>query len=117
MNIKRGTYPSALPQTVQAQLIRNLRRIHRIRQILLIRKHQQQRIPQLVLIEHALQLLAGLDHTVAIVAVDDEDDALSVLEVVAPEGTDLVLPAHIPDCELDVFVFYCFNVETCIMSD
>jgi len=34
--------------------------------------------------------------TVAIVAVDHEDDALRVLVVVAPQRTDLVLSSHIP---------------------
>lgn len=97
---------------MQAQLIRDLSGVHRIRQILLVREHEQQRIPQLVLVQHPLQLLAGLDDTVAIVAVDDEDDALGVLEVVSPERADLVLPAHVPDGELDVLVLDCFDIET-----
>lgn len=105
------TYPCPLPQTVQPQLIRNLSRIHRIRQILLVGEDQQQRVPQLILIQHTLQLLARLDNTVAIIAVDDEDDALRVLEVVSPERADLVLPAHIPDGELNVLVFDRLNVE------
>lgn len=37
---------------------------------------------------------------------------LCVLEVVAPEGSDLVLTAHVPHCEADVLVFYCFHIET-----
>ena len=98
---------------MQPQLIRNLGSIHSIRQILLIGEDEQQRIPQLVLVEHALQLLAGLDDAVAVVAVDDEDDALRVLEVVAPQRPDLVLPAHVPHRELDVLVFDCFYVEAC----
>jgi len=98
---------------MQPQLIRNLRRIHRIGQILLVRKHQQQRIPQLVLVEHALQLLARLDDAVAVVAVDDEDDALRVLEVVPPQRANLVLPAHVPDGELDVLVLDRLDVEAC----
>ena len=36
-----------------------------------------------------MQLVAGLADAVAIVGVDDEDEALGVLEVVAPEGADL----------------------------
>lgn len=98
---------------MQAQLIRDLSSIHGIGQILLIGKDQEKGIPQLVLVEHTLQLLAGLDDTVTIVAVDDEDDALRVLEVVSPERADLVLAADVPDRELDVLVFDCFDVETC----
>jgi hypothetical protein len=98
---------------MQAQLIGDLRGIHGIRQILLVGEDKEQRIPQLILVEHALQLLAGLDDTVAIVAVDDEDDALRVLEVVAPQRPDLVLAADVPDGELNVLVFDCFDVEAC----
>jgi hypothetical protein len=101
---------------MQAQLIRDLGGIHGIGQILLVGEDEEQRIPQLVFVEHALQLLAGLDDTVAVVAVDDEDDALRVLEVVSPERADLVLAADVPDGELDVLVFDCLDVEACANS-
>ena len=101
---------------MQAQLISDLGRIHRIRQILLVGENKQQSIPELVLIQHPLQFLAGLDDTVAIVAVDDEDDALRVLEVVPPQRPDFVLAADVPDRELDVLVFDCFDVEACVIS-
>lgn len=96
---------------MQAQLIRNLSGIHSIRQILLVGEDEEESIPEFIFIEHALQLLAGLNDTVAIVAVDDKDDALRVLEVVAPQRPDLVLTADVPDGELDVLVFDCFDVE------
>ena len=105
------TYPGALPQAVQTQLVRNLSRVHRVRQILLVGEDQQERISQLVLVQHALQLLAGLNDTVTVVAVDDEDDTLSVLEVVPPQRSDLVLSTNIPDRELDVLVLDRLNVE------
>jgi hypothetical protein len=108
---KGWTYPSTLPQTVQAQLIGDLGGVHGIGQILLVRKDQEERISELVLVEHALQLLTGFNNTVAIVAVDDEDDALGVLEIMAPERADLVLPTHVPDGELDILVLDCFDVE------
>ena len=82
------------------------------RKILLVGKDQEESISQLVLVEHALQLLTGLDDTVTIVAVDDEDDTLGVLEVMSPEGTDLVLTADIPDGELNVLVLDSLDVET-----
>merc|ERR1711959_360252 len=53
--------PGALPQAVQTQLVRNLGRVHRVRQILLVGEDQQERISQLVLVQHALQLLEGLN--------------------------------------------------------
>lgn len=81
------------------------------RKILLVGKDQEDSVAELVLVEHALQLLAGLDDTVAIVGVDDEDDALGVLEVVSPQGADLVLPTDIPHGELDVAVLDGLDVE------
>jgi len=83
------------------------------RKILLVGKDQEESISQLVLVEHALQLLTSLDDTVTIVAVDDEDDTLGVLEVMSPERTDLVLTADIPDGELNVLVLDSLDVETC----
>lgn len=79
--------------------------------ILLIGKDEKDGISQLVLVEHSLQFFAGLDDTVAIVAVDDKDDALGVLEVVPPQRTDLVLTADVPNGELDVLVLDGLDVE------
>lgn len=81
------------------------------RQILLVGEDQEKGIPQLVLVEHALQLLTSLDNTVAIVAVDDEDDTLRVLEVMSPQRPDLVLATNIPHGELDVAVLDSLDVE------
>ena len=91
----------------------NEQKVQAYRKILLVGKDQEESISQLVLVEHALQLLTGLDDTVTIVAVDDEDDTLGVLEVMSPEGTDLVLTTDIPDGELDVLVLDGLDVETC----
>jgi hypothetical protein len=55
--------------------------VHRIRQVLLVGEHEQKGVPKLVLIEHALQLLTRLRDTLSVVGIDDEDDALRVLEV------------------------------------
>ena len=79
--------------------------------ILLVGKDQEDGVPELVLVQHALQLLPGLDNTVAIVGVDDEDDALRVLEVMPPEGPDLVLATDVPHGELDVLVLDRLDVE------
>ena len=81
------------------------------RKILLVGKDEENGVTELVLVEHALELLASLDDTVAIVAVDDEDDALGVLEVMPPERADLVLATDIPHCELDVLVLHRLDVE------
>lgn len=41
--------PVALAQAVQAELLGDFRRVHRVRQILLVRKHQQHRLAQFLL--------------------------------------------------------------------
>ena len=105
------TYPGALPQGVQAKLVGDLGCVHGVGQILLVGEDEEKSVTELVLVEHALELLAGLDNTVAIVGVDDEDDTLGVLEVMSPERTDLVLSTDIPDIEACVLVGDGLDVE------
>lgn len=81
------------------------------RQILLVGEDQEDSVSQLILIQHALELFTSLDNTITIVAVDDEDDTLGVLEVMSPQGTDLVLATDIPHGELNVLVLHGLNVE------
>ena len=76
-------------------------------------KDQQESITQLIFVQHPLQLLTCLNNTISIIAVDDEDDALGVLEVVSPQWSNLVLSTNVPHCELDVLVFDGFDVEAC----
>ena len=122
--------PSSLPERVKAKLVSDLSGVHGILahfvsfelceairmfthwQILLVGEDKEQSITELVLVEHALQLLTSLDNTVAIVGVDDEDDTLGVLEVMSPQRTDLVLSSDIPHGELDVLVLDSLDVET-----
>jgi hypothetical protein len=81
------------------------------RQILLIGKNQQKRIPKFILVQHPLQFLTGLNHTIAIIAINNEDNALGILEVMPPKRSDLVLPTDIPHGELDVLVFDSLDVK------
>lgn len=83
------------------------------RQILFIGKDQQHSISQLILVQHTLQLLTSFRHTVTIVAINNEDDALRILEVMPPERSDLILSTNIPHGKLDVFVFHSLYVEAC----
>jgi len=103
-----------LAQGVEAQLISDLCCIHGVGQILLVGKHQQDCVTQLVFVDHAVQLITSLTDTVAIVTVHHEDQALGVLEVMPPEGANLVLTTNIPDSKADVLVFNSLDVETCI---
>jgi hypothetical protein len=80
-------------------------------QILLVGENQENGIPELILVQHALQLLSGLNNTIAIIAIDDEDDALGVLEVMSPQRSDLVLSTYIPHSELDILILHSLNIE------
>ena len=97
---------------MQAELVRHLRGAHGVGQVLLVGEHQQHGVAELVLVQHPVQLVAGGVDAVRVVRVDDEDEALRVLVVVAPERADLVLTADVPDCERDVLVLDRLNVET-----
>ena len=130
---------------METKLVGDLRRVHGVGEILLVGKDEQEGVAELILIEHALQLLAGLRDTFPVVGVDDEDDALRVLEVcgrvrerdagaraelesadtsdaggttrtMPPERTDLVLSSDVPDGERNVLVLYSLNVEACGMK-
>lgn len=66
-----------------------------IRQILLVRKHEQQTILHLPVVQDLVQLGPRFVDPVAVLRVDDEDESLSACVVVSPQGTDLVLPADV----------------------
>jgi len=123
-------HPGPLSQAVQAKLICNLCGVHCVlhthilaslleirdrrniyRQILFVGKHQQERISELILIQHPLQFLASLADTFSVVRVDDENNTLGVLEVMAPERANLVLSTDIPHSEGDVLVLDSLDVE------
>lgn len=72
---------------------------------MLVCENKEEGISKLILVEHALQLFPSLDNSVTIVAVNDEDDTLSILEIMSPQRTDLVLSTNIPDSELNVLIF------------
>lgn len=82
------------------------------RQILLVGKDQKKGITELVLVKHSLKFLTGLRNTLPIVGVDDEDDALGVLEIMPPQWTNLVLATNVPHGEGDVLVLYGLDIET-----
>lgn len=58
-----------------------------------------------------MKLVLGLVDAFPVLTVDDEHEALGAGVVVSPQGTDLVLPANVPDVELDVLVCHGLHVE------
>lgn len=81
-------------------------------QILLVGEDQEESVPELILVQHTLQLLSCLNNTIAIVGVDNEDNTLGVLEVMPPQRPDLVLSSNIPYGELNVLVLDGLDVES-----
>lgn len=64
---------------MQAKLVGDLSGVHCVGKILLVGEDKEKGIAQLILVQHPLQLLACLGNTLAIVGVDNEDDALGIL--------------------------------------
>merc|ERR1719387_133564 len=103
--------PLPVPKVVEPKLVRHLRSGHCIWQVLLVGKDEYNSIAHLILIQHLCQLFTCVLNAIAIVAVDNKDESLRVLVVVTPEWADLVLAANVPDCEADVFVLNCLDIE------
>ncbi len=133
--------PVAVSQRVKSELVSNLRRIHSIWQILyndrhlikkisskfkslwvdvflfaicylFVGKYKQDSVAKFVFLEHTMQFVTCLPHTFTIIAVNDEDETLCILEIVAPQRSNLVLTADVPHSEADVLVLDGFNVES-----
>jgi hypothetical protein len=60
-----------------------------------------------------LELLLRLGNSLPVVRVNHKYKTLRVLEIVPPEGSNLVLSADVPYCEADVFVLDRLDVEAC----
>lgn len=54
-----------------------------------IGSHRDEHLSMTHLVQHAVQLITRLANAIAIIGVDHKDQALCVLEVVAPERADL----------------------------
>ena len=73
----------------------NLDNLHRMREILLVGKHQQQGILQLAGRQDPMELGARLVYPVAVLAVNDKDERLGAGVVMAPQRSNLILTTNI----------------------
>jgi hypothetical protein len=55
--------PVALAQRLQAELLGNFGSRHSVGQILLVAEHEQNSVTELILVQHALQLITGFADT------------------------------------------------------
>lgn len=58
-----------------------------------------------------LELGSGLEDALAVLAVNNIDESIGVVEIVAPQWAQLLLATDIPHREDDVFVLHFFDVE------
>ena len=79
----------ALAKRMETQFVGDLSCRHGVGEILLVGKHKQHSVAELILVEHAVEFISSLGDTIAIVAIHHEDQTLGVLEIVAPKRTDL----------------------------
>jgi len=78
--------PSSLSEPMKSELIGDLCGVHRVGQILFVGENKEESITELILVQHPLELFTGLRHTLTIVGVNNENDALGVLEVCRKAG-------------------------------
>ena len=80
-------------------------------QVLLVGVHEEEGVLEGFLLDEPVQLLGRLGQARAIGGVDDENERLRRGEIVPPERAQLLLPTHVPDGELDVFVLQGLDIE------
>ena len=99
-------------KSVQTKFVSHLGSAHSVRKILLVGENEKDSIAQFILVQHSVHLITGSINTIRIVRVNNKDQSLSVLIVMAPQRTDLILTTDIPNCERDVLVLDSFDVES-----
>jgi hypothetical protein len=111
--------PLPVPELVEAEALSDFLDLHGVGQVLLVGENEQNGVTELVLSQHAVELVLGavlisiaIIDTIPIVTVDNEDAALGVLVVVTPERANLVLSSDIPYSEGDILVLDSLDVET-----
>lgn len=63
------------------------------------------------MIENVAEARTGIN-AVTIVRVDHEDQALRVLVIMSPQRSNLILSSDIPNCETNVLILHCFDIES-----
>ena len=83
-----------------------------MRSYLFVGENQEDGVSELVFGQHSHKFFARFANTFPIVGVDNKDEALSVLEVMPPKGTDLVLTPDVPNSETYVLILYGLHIKT-----
>ena len=104
--------PLTTSQLLKSKLLSQIRSRHSMRKILLVSEHQQISILQFLLLKHLVQLVTSIINTSLIVRINHEDQTLSVLVIMSPQVTNLVLTTNIPHSERNVLVLHSLHIET-----
>jgi hypothetical protein len=85
---------------MKVELVSDFSDRHGVGEILLVGQNQQNSIPQFILTQHLGEFLSSTSvtsiDTLSVIRVDHEDNCVSVLVVVSPQGTNLILTSDIP---------------------
>mmetsp|Transcript_17334 Transcript_17334/g.24285 ORF Transcript_17334/g.24285 Transcript_17334/m.24285 type:complete len:229 (+) Transcript_17334:295-981(+) len=111
--------PLPVPELVETETLGDFLDLHSVGEILLVSEDEEHSFPEFIFGQHTVEfVLCGVVvavrvvDTFAVVGVDDKNDTLSVLVVVAPQRADLVLATDIPYREGNVFVFNRLDIKT-----
>jgi len=104
--------PLTVAKAVEAKFVGHFSGTHSVGEVLLVGEDKEDGITELILIKHAVHLVASGVDTVPIVGVNHEDKTLCVLVVVSPERANLILASDVPHSERNVLVFDGLDVET-----
>jgi len=104
--------PLALAEVRQLEDLLNLRGRRSVGEILLVAVNEESGVLEVVVGESVLEFFSGFLEAGAVRGVDDVDDAVSVLVVVAPEGAEAGLATDVEHLELEVLVGDSGDVET-----
>jgi len=108
----RHDAPVPVPELAEPEGLRDVGSPLRPRLVLLVRKHQESRILELVLVQHGRQLVRRRLQTLDIRRVDDKDNRRGVGIVASPIRPDARLPAQVPNVEVELAVCHGLDVES-----
>ena len=83
----------------------------RTRHILLITEDHQRRACKLLLKQQLLEFVSARFESELVSGVDDPNQAISLLKIIAPIGADGSLTAHVPKVELKAIMLHCLDLE------
>ena len=86
--------------------------VKHLSEYLFVGEYEKNRFSELVFGQHSHQLFSSLTDSFPIIAVDNEYQSLSVLKVMPPKGSNLVLSADVPNRETYVLIFNGFHIKT-----